>query len=115
MFFGTWTQLGSFYFVEFILRVALGISIPAMASSMSSCLLRAFKRSTWTQPRPTSAQRVTPSRHGTYGKHMENQWKTMRFEMFVYDFARPGQALQDRQPFFRSPRVLPRNEYELMP
>lgn len=45
---------------------------PAMASSMSSCLLRAFKRSTWTQPRPTSAQRVTPSRHGTYGKHMEN-------------------------------------------
>ena len=52
----------------------------------------------------------------TSGKHLEYIWKTHAIlEMFVYDFSRPGQALQDRQPFFRSPRVLPRNEYELMP
>ena len=52
---------------------------PAMASSMSSCLLRAFN----VAHGPNHAQPVPRGLHLPGMEHMENIWKTMRFEMFM--------------------------------
>ena len=74
-----WTQLGSFYFVEFILRVARGISIRLWPPAWAP----AFFGPSNVAHGPNHAQPVPRGLHLPGMEHMENIWKTMRFEMFM--------------------------------